>query len=731
MSSGEKMQSKYENSSMFRDILQQMDVAAFKWDPEGFFYPLYDFPEWFHVVYTDKVNHSHKIDRYYLGHVFPFIENFLFDAKKIWEAPKEGRLYSGLWTEIVKKSDEEIEFYLEAVAINTANIPILLLVNETSNYDVRHKVFQTARNIALQNEQLENVVKLHQRQLKQQLERFYHQKRSFEELAENVEQESSAVLILSQDGGVEVYNKALIDIYSLKNHTELPRESLLDKWMKEAERLYPEIYRVLEVGGNWEGEFETFDAANQKKWIRLIISPMKENDGVSHYICIANDISESKVSYSEIEKVSQFNALTRLPNRRNFWGYLAEKIDEKKLQGGNLFLLYVDLDHFKQINDDLGPEQADFLLTTVATRLKRCVKSQDYVAHLGADEFAIIVTQCKDNSALADIAKRVIASIYQDVSFNELTLNVSASVGIAVYPQHGANAREIVKSADYAMYHAKEMGRNQYHFYGPNTIRGGVSKLHIEQGLKHAIENGEFELFYQPQICTGSSTVHRAEALIRWNHPTHGVILPSDFIYIAEGSSLILDIGRWVIMTACKELHALTDKGLNVKISINVSPKQFKYSNLINDLVKGFDAYSINPNQLELEVTESTFMSDMDNVIAQLEEIRALGVSISLDDFGTGYSSLSYLNNLPSDQLKIDRAFIQGLPENNSSKKIVESLIKLAHDLSIEVIAEGVENQQQLDYLKKLQCDYFQGYLFHAPLNAKELVSFYKESLAI
>ncbi len=730
MPGGGKMYKKYEKNSMFRKILQQMEIAGFEWHPDGFFTPLYDFPEWFHDVYANKVDHSYQIDRYYLEQVFPFIENFLFDAKKIWEAPKEGRLYSGLWTEsVVDKLGEEVEFYLEAIAVNVTGTPILLFVNETSNYDVRHKVFQTARDIALQNEQLESVVKLHQRQLKQQLEKFYHQKRSFEELSENVEQESSAVLILAQDGGVKVYNKALIDIYSLKNHAELPRESLLDKWMKEAERLYPEIYRVLEVGGSWEGEFETFDANNQNKWIRLIISPMKEGDEISHYICIANDVSESKVSLTEVEKIAQFNTLTRLPNRSNFWSYLAEKIDEKKLQGGNLFLLYVDLDHFKQINDDLGPEQADFLLSTVATRLKRCVKSQDYVAHLGADEFAIIVTQCKDDSALADIAKRVIASIYQDVSFNELTLNVSASIGVAAYPQHGSNAREVVKSADYAMYHAKEMGRNQYHFYGPNTIRSGVSKLHIEQGLKHAIENGEFELFYQPQICMDSSGAHRAEALIRWNHPVHGLILPADFIYIAEGSSLILDIGRWVIMTACKELRSLKDKGLNVKISINVSPKQFKYSNLINDLMKGFAAYSVDPRQLELEVTESTFMSDMDNVISQLEDIRALGVSISLDDFGTGYSSLSYLNNLPSDQLKIDRSFIKDLPENNSSKKIVESLIKLAHDLSIEVIAEGVENQQQLDYLQKLQCDYYQGYLFHMPLNSKELLSFYNNIL--
>lgn len=710
--------------SMFSAILGQMEIAAFKFTKDGFFIPLYQPPEWFSVLYSQISGMAPEKNQYHLGVVFPFVENFLFDAEQIWNESNSCHLYSGLWTEA---QPNQAELYLEAIAINAANIPVLLFTNETTNFDVRHKIFQTARDLALQNEQLENTVRQNQRQLQQQLESFYQQQLSFKDLNKNIEKESSAVLICRQDGGIEIYNKALIDIYSFTDNTELKSQLLLEKWVKEAERLYPEIHRILEVGKHWEGEFETLGSSGIKKWIRLMIAPITNHASeVVHYICIANDISDIKVSSSELEKLTQVDPTTHLPNRKNFWNYLSEKIEQRKLQGGNLALLYVDLDHFKQINDDLGPEQADFVLKTVASRLKRCVKKQDYIAHLGADEFAIIVTKYKTKGSLTEIAQRLINGIYREVSFNELTLNVSASIGISIYPMHGNNARQIVKSADYAMYHAKEMGRNQYQLYGPSDSRRGIPRLHIEQGLKTAIDNNEFELLYQPQICIGLQSIHRAEALIRWNNPTYGVISPVNFIALAEESGLIIDIGRWVIMNACKEIRLLADNNLMVKISINVSPKQFKYSNLAEDIIKNLKQFSIDPKQLELEVTESAFMENMEGLVSQLNEIRSLGVSISLDDFGTGYSSLSYLKTLPADQLKIDRSFISELPESMHSKTIVKSLISLAHELSIEVVAEGVENQQQLDYLRELKCDYFQGYLFYGPLSANELLSLYQ-----
>ncbi len=710
-------------NAVLRIALQKMRIAGFKLSNEGFFVPLFDLPDWFSQIYNSKFGTYPENNIFFLGVAFPFIENFLFDAEQVWAKLESNSLHSGLWTEEIS---DGYEFYLEAIAINAEGIPVLLLTNETTNFDIRHKVFQAARNFALENEQLENTVQLHQRQLQQQLESYCSKQSSVIELAESIEQETSAVLVCQQDGSVEVFNKALIDIYSLNNNLEIHQNSLLDKWVKEAEHIYPEIHRILAVGEHWEGEFETTDNLNKKKWIRLMIAPIvDELNKVKHYICIANDISESKIFLTELVRLTQIDPMTRLPNRRNFWIYLSEKIEQKKRLGGQLALFYVDLDHFKQINDNLGPEQADFLLNTVATRLKRCMKKKDFVAHLGADEFAVIITDYRDNASLAVIADRLIRGIYQEVSFNEMTLNVSTSIGIATYPQHGNNARQIVKSADYAMYHAKEMGRNQFKVFEPNNITDGMPKLHIEQGIKKAIENQEFELLFQPQICIGKKDVYRAEALIRWNHSTLGTLSPNNFIPVAEESGLIIDIGRWVIKEACRELQRFSDRKLHIKIGINVSPKQFKLSNLVQDIEDGLSLYKVNPNQLELEVTESAFMEDMDDVIRQLEEVRKLGVSISLDDFGTGYSSLSYLKNLPADLLKIDRSFINELPFNKRSTTIVESLIHLAHELSIEVIAEGVENEEQLNYLQELGCDYFQGYLFHYPLSASRLLQLY------
>jgi diguanylate cyclase (GGDEF)-like protein len=709
---------------VLKTILQQMGVAGFRLKDDGFFVPLFDLPEWFSQLYKNKFTVYPENDHYFLGVAFPFIENFLFDAEQVWSKVESDSLYSGLWTEELQ---DGTELYLEAEAINANGQAVLLFTNETTHFDVRHKVFQAARDLALKNEQLENTVQKHQRQLQQQLEGYCTQSTSFGELTKDIEKESSAVLICRQDGGVEVYNKALIDIYSLTNKFEMQKESLLEKWVKEAERIYPEIHRVLEVGEHWEGEFESTDNLNNKKWIRLMIAPIVDDQrNVVHYICIANDISESRISLSELERITQVDANTKLPNRRSFWTFLSDQIEQKRLVGGQLGLFYVDLDHFKKINDNLGPEQADFLLNTVATRLKRNLKKKDFVAHLGADEFAVITTDYRDNDCLKKIAERIVSGIYREVSFNEMTLNVSASVGIAIYPQHGNSARQVVKSADFAMYHAKEMGRNQYQLFGPNNITESIPKLHIEQGIRKAIKNQEFELVFQPQICIGEKDIYRAEALIRWNHPTLGTLKPNNFIPVAEESGLIIEIGRWVIDEACSALMLFSNNNLKVKIGINVSPKQFKFSNIANDIVEALSKYSVNPSQLELEVTESAFMEDMDDVIKQLQDVRKLGVSISLDDFGTGYSSLSYLKNLPADLLKIDRSFISELPDNKQSKTIVDSLINLAHELSIEVIAEGVENEQQLQYLKDLGCDYFQGYLFHYPLHSERLLELYQ-----
>ncbi|WP_444995212.1 EAL domain-containing protein [Aliikangiella sp. IMCC44359] len=717
--------SQLDKERLLNVILRQLNITALVLSDDNQFYPLHYPPKWFQSLYLKKTTQAFTLHQSInIGEHFPFIENFLYDAEIVWNKKNNGHVRSGLWTETISEIEE---LYLEAVAICVDNTAILLIVNETTNFDLRHKVFQNARNLALKNEKLEYSILSHQRELHKDLEVFYQQNTPEKEIIDNIEKESCAVMVCKEDGSVEIYNKALIDIYSFSQEADIEKKSLLNKWTQEAERQYPEIGRVLSSGNYWEGEFETSDNDNQKKWVRLIIAPiLDEHQNLSRYICVANDISELRFSTEELERISQIDATTRLPNRRNFWRYLSDTIQKAKASNEQVALLYIDLDHFKQVNDDLGPRQADFLLTTVANRLKRCLKQKDYVANLGGDEFVVVINNFSNNKSLTKIAQRLNDNIYRDVSFNDFILNVSASIGIAIYPQHGLSSRQLVKNADYAMYHAKEMGRNQFQFAGPDSKGKIIQKLHIEQGLKSALVNNEFELLYQPQICIGEISEHRIEALIRWHHPKQGLMTPADFISIAEESGLIIEIGQWVLSTACEQIERLNTQGINAKVSINVSPKQFKYSNLTNDVKLALNSYSIPPEQLELEVTESLFLEDMNNVILQLKQLQKLGVSISLDDFGTGYSSLSYLKKLPVDILKIDRSFIHELPHNQQSSTIVKSIISMAHQLSIRVIAEGIENHNQLEYLRKHQCDFVQGFLFHAPLNSKDLIALYQ-----
>ncbi|WP_163836050.1 EAL domain-containing protein [Spartinivicinus ruber] len=712
------------NSYILSDILTQLDIAAFYYNHE-YFTPIYQLPSWFINLYKIKSKQQLiSTNKYFLIESFPFIENFLHDAKNTWNKDITKPLRSGIWSESL---DDIHELNLEAIALTSQKKPLILIVNETRNFKSKQKVYQNARNLALKNERLESAIHLHQRKLQFRLEKNYTQKKSFENINKDIQDESTAVLICRYDGSVEVYNKALIDIYSLPGKKELYEKSLLKKWSKEAERQYPEIHRVLESGHHWEGEFETLDNDNNKKWVHLMIAPIfDQSNTLEHYICIANDISNIKLSSKEIELLTQIDPVTQLPNRRNFWSYLYEKIDKNSQEKKSLALFYLDLDHFKRVNDDLGPEQADFLLSAVANRLKQSLKKQDFIAHLGGDEFAIVIDGIEDQHNLSKIAQRIKNNIYRDISFDDFILNVSTSIGIAIYPQHGVKPHLLVKNADYAMYHAKEMGRNQFQFSSPYSTRHIKRKIHIDQGLKIALANNEFTLLYQPQISLNNKEDYRVEALIRWYHPKHGMITPSEFISIAEESGTIIEIGRWILNTACLEIKNLNKFYIPIKISINISPNQFKFSNLIQEVNRSLQNHKIDPFQLELEVTESIFLDDLDNVIKQLKSLKKIGITLALDDFGTGYSSLNYLKKLPIDIIKIDRSFINEIPLNCHSCTIVESVIKMAHQLHIKVVAEGVETERQSKYLRSLNCDYIQGFLFYPPLTNKELINLYQ-----
>ncbi len=379
------------------------------------------------------------------------------------------------------------------------------------------------------------------------------------------------------------------------------------------------------------------------------------------------------------------------------------------------------------VHDEPEYAQAgDFLLSTIATRISRCAKYHDFVAHLGGDEFVVVMQHVESMEQLQIVADRILASVREPLFVNEQSISMSASIGIATSFDSQFEPTDLVRKADLAMYAAKELGKGQARFYEAYMERTIPHKLQRERELVDAIENQEFVLHFQPQISISGKESIRAEALIRWQHPRYGLLAPADFISIAEESGLIIPIGSWVLKQACSIGAALIESGQQTSIAVNISAKQLKHPDFYKTLKKCLVDNNFPANLLELEITESCFLEDMDIVISLLTKIRELGVTIALDDFGTGFSSLNYLRKLPVDYLKIDRSFIQELQLDHESQAITASVISLAQQLKIRVIAEGVETQDQFDFLRLRHVNFVQGFLFYEPLPFSVLQEFHQ-----
>ena len=705
-------------------IFSELDLILFQSLPNNHFKILNPLPDWgqqfFSVASTDE-----EVE---LLETFPFLESFMPEAIQCWKGLRQQHTTSGVWTEV---DQDQQEYQLEAQAVSSGDLSLLVISNVSRTFKDRHHVYQKAREIALANEKLKVKLNHRQRLLQSQIEKKLFQKSNDEglsKLQESVCQNATAVLICKPDGGVEVINQALVDIYRVNPEKSFNQRSLLRKWLREAETLYPEIHRVLHSGSYWEGDFESEDDIGKKKWIRLTIGPVLDDEGqIAHYICIANDISDLHKSSQEVEKLTEYDLTTNLPNRRYFWRQLTLTLDECASKNKSLALIYIDLDHFKRINEGLGHHAGDFLLSTIAARLSRSIKRGDFIAHLGGDEFALIINLAHNSIDLGKISDRLMSVLNKPISIEDNNVTISASIGIAVYPQDGRDATTLMKHSDLAMYQAKELGRNQYQIFSPQMERHFVGRIRLETQLREAITKRQFVLLYQPQICTGNEPYLRMEALIRWEHPEEGLISPAKFIPIAEENGLIIEIGEWVLRTACQQAKQFLDDDYNVTMSVNVSARQIKdmaFCDLVEQVLK---ETQLPPSHLELEITETTVMQDMETVHSILNVIRKSGVTIALDDFGSGFSSLNYLKNLPVDNLKLDRTFIHELPHSEEGKAITSSLIKLAHDLNMKVIAEGVENRAQLDFLSSQGCDYIQGYFFYCPLEAAKIKEIFQQ----
>jgi diguanylate cyclase (GGDEF)-like protein len=422
-----------------------------------------------------------------------------------------------------------------------------------------------------------------------------------------------------------------------------------------------------------------------------------------------------------VHHIAFHDDLTSLPNRLMLNQRLDRALSRNRRTGSKLAILFMDLDRFKVINDSLGHEVGDVLLRQVADRLRSQSREGDTVARMGGDEFVVLIENRKNLNDISACARRLVEELSAPYLLGTKDCHVTLSIGISIFPSDGSDSQSLLKAADVAMYRAKELGRNNFQYYLPSMNVHTVDRLELESDLSRALERGEFLLHYQPKVEISTGLITGTEALLRWKHPVRGLVPPLDFISLAEETGLIVPIGEWVLATACAQNKLWQDMGLTkLGISVNLSARQFSDSMLLAKLTRIIHASGLDPSSLELEITESVVMSDGESAVGVLEQLKSIGVRIAIDDFGTGYSSLGYLKRFPIDTLKVDRSFIRDIPADSGDRKIAQAIIAMAHALRLEVVAEGVENAEQLKFLRAQHCDAVQGYFLFRPLPVDE-----------
>jgi diguanylate cyclase (GGDEF)-like protein/PAS domain S-box-containing protein len=545
-----------------------------------------------------------------------------------------------------------------------------------------------------------------------------HQEAELRLWAKVFEGSNEAIMILDDQFRIVLVNKTYEKMMGFSAEDVLGVDAAQIGASQHPRGFFRNLIAILNERGAWLGELSNRRKNGETFPSWFSISRVLGSDGqIENYIAIFTDISERKKSRERLDFLAHHDSLTELPNRTLLNDRLEMAINTAKRRQEKVGLLFIDLDRFKNINDSLGHAAGDQILRQTALRLKKVIRNDDTVARLGGDEFVVLLPRVHDERDLAEVAIKVREELLKPYLVEEMPLHLSPSIGIAIYPEDGSSPSELIKNADAAMYLAKEKGRNNYQFYTPLLNSRTLDRLKLEYDLRQALELGQFELHYQPQMDATNQQLYGAEALIRWRHPERGLVQPNDFIPLAEEIGLIIPIGNWVIAEAARQVTRWQAEGaISLVVSVNISALQFHQPGFMAEVQTIMDDAGAAPQSLELELTESMLMSDMDASIEVLQKFRDLGYRIAIDDFGTGFSCLNYLRRLPVNILKIDQSFVRDMQSDEASLAIVSYIIRLAQSLGMDTIAEGVETSHEMTLLVNEGCRLMQGYHFSKPL---------------
>ncbi len=542
-------------------------------------------------------------------------------------------------------------------------------------------------------------------------------------IADIVFESKEGMLVTDSNSIIKRVNQAFTKLTGYSAEEVIGKKpSIFDTKLHE-ESFYQNIRNTLKDKGFWQGDIQNRHKNGGEYTERLNISSVKSLDGcVSHFVASFTDITSEKEMADKIHHLAYYDSLTNLPNRRLFHNRLERAlllINRNKVGGA---LLFIDVDNFKTLNDTLGHDVGDLLLKQVATRLLGCLRESDTVARLGGDEFVVILEGlCFDLKQAAIQAKavgeKILKTLKQNYTLDKDEYHSTSSIGIVLFNSSETSVDELLKQADIAMYTSKDAGRDRLHFFNPETQAAIIAHNNLKTDLIKAVAEYQFKLHFQLQA-THDHRAIGAEVLLRWEHPDRGLVSPMDFIPLAEQTRLIIPIGLWVLETACAQLKLWEDSPHthHLQLAVNISAYQFRETDFVEQVCTMLEKYAIHPDRLKLELTESLLHDNIDDIIIKMQKLKKVGVSFSMDDFGTGYSSLAYLTKLPFDQLKIDQSFVRNMDAKPADAVIVQTIIGMAMNLGMEVIAEGVETEQQRAFLERHRCPAIQGYLFGKPV---------------